>query len=494
MSSSTWIGSLNIDQFISTQKLREITGLQKSSSAQVSQLTQTLSGVNTQLSVYSQLNGYLSAFQSSLTQLQSAFTPTYSVASSNSSAISAQVANNATIAVGTHTVSVSALAQASSIASQAYASNSSPLNITNTLTLQVGTNASFQVNVSPTDTLQSVANNINSTAKTNNQSISASVISTGVGQYQLVISSTQTGVANALTLSETGTGGDALHISTGGGGTGAVLTTAQDAAFKFDNLDFTNASNSNISIMGMNISLSGLINVGTPASLTVSQSDSTANVTTAVQNVVSSYNQALSFIEQAQAVIAALPASIDSTAATPPDSTLSSIQTALQNSMGAGTSAYQLLNSIGVEVQHSSSKTTALQNGQQVTYKLTGLLEVNTDATKDLPTLSSSLTSNFAGVQSILTDSVNGIATTTAKLISQPGAVWKALYDGQTGSIPKDNLLVSSLQNQIDTINKKESDLEAQVSKKYADLSVSLSQLQNTSIFVAQTVAMWTKA
>lgn len=492
MTDLSWIGGLNVDDFCHTQMLKEQSQLQKQSTGQISQLTLRQTAVNTQISMYSQLSSLLQTFQNNLTQLTNSFSANYTVASSNSNTATAQLTSSTTASAGSHTITVSQLAQGSSTASSNFNSINLVPPMTNTLTLGIG-GTNFNVNIGPSDTLTTIAASINSNAAVNGVALTASVVSTGTNQYRLVVSSNQTGLANAVTISETGTGTNALGISTGAGGTGTVLLAAQDAKFKFDTLDFVSASNSNIpTVSGLNVNISA-VNAD-PTYITVSATNQVANVTSAAQNLVSSYNQILTMIQQFQATITAPPTDAATVPVMSQDSTLASVQAALQNAMGVGTSAYQALTSIGIGVAHSTTQTITLPNSsRQLSYKLTGLLQINTDSTNGQPTLASSLATNFSNVQSVLTDSNTGIATNLSNLIKQPGAIWKALNDTSIGAIPKANKQLNQVTNDLLAANQKETDLETALIAKYANLEVSLTLLQNTSIYISQTVSMMTK-
>lgn len=493
MSNSTWIGSLDIDQFITAQQTRELSNLQTGRNAQLKPLNQQQLGVTTQLSMYSQLNSLLQSLQSNMNQVTTSFNPTYNVSSSNSNIATAQIIDQSSAVAGTHSLTVSALAQASVVASaNGYGSSSSALNMTNTLTIQVGTNTSFNVSINSTDTLQSIASSINTNAAANGQSVKASIITNNSGNYQLVISSTQTGASNSLTLSESGTGANALGVAyvSGGTNTGVEMSKAQNAAYTFDTVSMSSATNTNIPLLGMNVNLVGT--TGTPVYLTIGSSDQTASITNSVQNMITSYNNVLDFIQQSQAIITSRSTNTSQSSGMPQDSALSSIQAALQNATSVGSSAYKLLMDIGVSVQHSTVKNVTLSDGSQVQYHQEGMLQLNTSTSAGLQTLSSAIQSNLSNVQSIL-GGTSGIAPTISKMINTSGTIWKALYDSVYGAVPKDSALLTNTNNQIKTIQDNETAQENAVKLKYAALKVTMSNLQNTSIFIGESITLMSK-
>lgn len=475
MASSTWIGSLDVNGWVRNLMNQEIKQITDASQKKMSLLSSNEAGLKSQVAAYGKLQTLLQAFQTNLSQLTAAFTPTYQVTSSNAGVAGASVIGT-NVTAGSHTINVTKLAQASSIASQNFAVSSSDtaLGVTETLHVGVGS-GSFTVNVAATDSIQTIAQNINTGSMANNVGLTASVVSTASGNYQLVISSNQTGVANQLTISETGTGSPALNISTAGsggtGGAGTVLTSAQDAVFTFDGLNFDQASNTNIMIQGLSINLVGN---GT-ASIVVSTTNQITNVTTAMQNLVNAYNQIDSFIEQTQVSNGA------------PDSTmslvLSSLQTTMNQSLGSG--SYKSLADLGIV---SSKTPTSIQittaKGDTINFVPAGQLTMNTDPAKG-PTLAAALNANFSAVQTMLT-SQSGICTQLTSLLSQNGSITKGLASS-----------TSSVSNQISGIDHQISDEQDRVDKlkkdlvvKYAKLDLVLVQLQGQSQYLSQQIAV----
>lgn len=174
----------------------------------------------------------------SVTRVDKAINTTPTVTSSNSAVATATITGTL-IVPGIHNLSISSLAQAKQMASaNTYPTHTSMLGITETLTITVGS-SQITVDVSSTDSLKEIADKINSAAHVANLNAFAYIVATQPGQYQLVVGSTQTGVANAVSVSESGVGGNILAIST-------VLTHAGNAVFTFDGLSYSTSSNNNI--------------------------------------------------------------------------------------------------------------------------------------------------------------------------------------------------------------------------------------------------------
>src|SRR5580692_8310685 len=159
--------------------------------------------VTTQISALGTLKSSLSTFQSALSALDSpsAF-DTETANTSNSAVFTATATSGAP--VGTYSVSVTQLAQAEQILSGSLATSGSTTLGTGTLQLSLGT-TSFSVNIGSSDnTLDGIAAAINSAS--GNPGITATVLQ-GTDGAHLLLSSTQTGAANTLQVSETDAGG-----------------------------------------------------------------------------------------------------------------------------------------------------------------------------------------------------------------------------------------------------------------------------------------------
>ena len=130
MADTSWIGQLNIDQFVKQQMARETAVIQQNMQPKIDQLTQSQTILKTQQNVFQQLQQLIPAFQQSITQLAASFNPTYQVGYSTSGIANVQVVGDAS--PGTHSLNVTQLAQAQSIESggTGFTSTSAALSIT----------------------------------------------------------------------------------------------------------------------------------------------------------------------------------------------------------------------------------------------------------------------------------------------------------------------------------------------------------------------------
>jgi flagellar hook-associated protein 2 len=159
-------------------------------------ITNQTQAVTANISALGTLKSALSTFQSSLTSLSSptAFNAV-TASSSEQDVVSATASSNAV--AGSYGVTVSALASAQQLLSGGFIGGPGATVGTGTLTLSVG-GASFSVAINGSDdTVSGIANAIN--AASTNTGITATVIAGADGAH-LLLSSSQTGAANTITV------------------------------------------------------------------------------------------------------------------------------------------------------------------------------------------------------------------------------------------------------------------------------------------------------
>lgn len=476
MAGGSWIAGLDIHDWALNQMNRELKlQVDRSKKNILEPLMDKQKSDATALNTYGQLQNLISAFQTSISAVSAAFSPSYAMTSSNTSvAVVGTPGTGAT--AGSHSLTVTQLAQAGNIASQNFASGtvSSALNISETLNISIGT-ANFSLPVNTTDSIESIVNNINIGAAANGVGVTASYISTSSGNYQIVIASNLTGTANAVVVNESNiTSGSALNITTpgggGSGGAGTVLTAAQDAMFTFDGLSYDQPSNS-ISIQGINFTLSG---IGSNIQIVVSQTNSPTGVTTAVENMLTAYNQIDTLIETALAQSDGSP-----------DPSLQFILQQLQSVMNStvGSGSYNSLGSIGIGLAPSSPVTIQDANGDAFQYTVTGNLQIIPPniALTNISNFTNAITNNLSQVQTVLTGT-NGILTNISKLLTPAsGAVSKTIGNAVTAYTQDSEDVASDIKAENDRIMK----LKDELILKYAKLELSLSKLQTTSQMIA---------
>lgn len=195
--------------------------------------------------------------------------------SSNEEHIRVSATNDAPL--GTYAVEVTQLAAAERTYSNGFADKTSAgLFGTGTVSIQVGADAAVDITVDASDTLESIADKINASGAR----VSAAVIFDGTN-YRLQVGGEDSGAANAVTFTETGT-------SLGLDDPANEVVAARDAVFTVDGLTMTRSTNQvSDAIPGVTLDLLTPTS-GTPTTVKVDR-DSDASVEK-VQAFVDAFN------------------------------------------------------------------------------------------------------------------------------------------------------------------------------------------------------------
>ena len=408
--------------------------------------------VSTQISALGTLKSALATFQGSLAALD---TPgAFQIATATSSDQTAFTATaSAGAPQGTYNVSVSQLAQAQQLLSGPVAPTT-PLG-SGTLALSLG-GTTFKVTVGATDTLADIAASINSA--TGNPGISATVLQ-GTDGAHLLLSSSLTGAANTLQVSETD-GGTALAPLTYGTGNTAHYTqeaAAQDAAFSVSGVALTSATNTvTAAVSGVTLDLlSTTGSPATPATLTIGTD--TATLQTNIAAFVSAYNT----LQSTFATLGGYDASSATAGPMMGNAVLTGIQNQVQRALysvvATGSPAYNTLASIGITTQ--SDGTLSLNSG----------------------TLSAALGTNFSAVTQLFSGSAGVASTLNTEITSALGSSGSITEAGQTLTSQENALTTQSNQ-----LNQQMAALSASLTQQYSALNTLLSSLQSTSSYLTQ--------
>ena len=245
----------------------------------LNQLEADKQGLQAQLSTLGQLKSSLATFQSALSDLKTldAF-EVYQAESSDETAFT--VTANSDAAIGFSDIEVIRLAEAHKMGSLAIADTDTTTlgGAGDAITLTVDGNA-FTVNAGGM-TLSEIRDAINDAP--DNTGVSATIISENSGSHHLVLSSTETGNANAMSLSFTGSIGTSLGLTD-------INDPAQlDSEILVDGLYTVSRSRNTIddAITGLTLNLVGVSD--TAAELTVSRDID--SVKESVQTFVDTFN------------------------------------------------------------------------------------------------------------------------------------------------------------------------------------------------------------
>lgn len=425
-------------------------------------ITNQTTAVTANISAVGTLKSALSTFQQALSTVN---TPTafnsVTATSADDTLVGATASGNAVS--GTYAVTVSNLASAQQILSGPFTGGSSAVVGTGTLKLSVG-GSSFNLTInSSDDTLSGIANAINTAA--DNTGITATVIQ-GTDGGHLLLSSSVTGAANTLSVTETDGGTALAGLTYGTGNTGHYTqnAAAADASFSVAGVPYTSSSNSvSDAISGVTLNLLGVTGTGTgtgsgttvPTSVNITVGNDTSTVETNIQAFVTAYNTLHTALQGL--------GSYDSTTGTAGQLLGNPVLTGIQNQIQRA-----LYSQVG-----SSNLNTLASIG--ITTNSDGSLSLNSAR------LNNALSSNFSALSQLFSGT-NGIATQLNSQITQ------AL--GSNGSISNYATTLTqqntALEHQTTQLNNQMSALSASLTQQYATLNTLLSSLQSTSAYLTQ--------
>jgi flagellar hook-associated protein 2 len=421
-------------------------------------ITAQTQAVTTQISAIGTLKSALSTFQSSLGVLDtpSAF-DVQTATSTDQTAFTATASSGA--AAGTYNVAVSALAQAQQLLSKPFAGGSGATVGTGTLSLSLG-GSSFSVAIGASDdSLSAIAAAINGAA--GNPGIEATVLQ-GTDGAHLVLSSSLTGAANTIQITETD-GGNGLAALTYGTGNAANYTqeaAAQDAAFSISGVAYTSPSNTvSNALSGVTLSLLGTTAAGSNAMLSV------ANDTATIETNISAFVTAYNTLVKALAPLGSYDASTNTAGPMLGSALLSGtqnqIQQALYSIVNTGSSTYNSLASIGITTNSD------------------GTLSLNS------ATLSNAMATNFSAVSQLFSGSGGGVAATLNSQLTAALNSTGAIAATSSTLVQQENALTTQ-ENNLDT---QMNALSASLTQQYSALNTLLSSLQTTSAYLSQQFA-----
>jgi flagellar hook-associated protein 2 len=409
--------------------------------------------VTAQISALGTLKSALATFQSSLAALDSASAFQLETAtSSNQTAFSATASSGAP--AGTYNVAVTQLAQAEQLLSNTVTGATG----TGTLSISLGS-TSFQVTVDSSDnSLAGIAQAINSAA--GNPGVTATVLQGSNGQ-QLLLSSSQTGAANTIQVSETdgGTGLAALTYSNTNTANYTQESAAQDAQFSISGVNFTSPTNEVSSAMsGVTLDLLAKTPVGSPATLMIANDTST--ISTNISAFVSAYNT----LQQALVSLGGYDSSTATAGPMMGNAALTQIQNQVQQALysvvNTGSSTYNTLASIGITTNSDGS------------------LSLNAG------TLAAALGTNFSAVSQLFSGATGVATNLNTDITNALGANGSITNAGQTLTNQE-----NALTQQSDQLNTQMAQLTASLTQQYSALNTLLSSLQSTSSYLTQAFA-----
>jgi flagellar hook-associated protein 2 len=352
---------------------------------------------------------------------------TYAATSSDTTALTASA--SASAVAGRYEVTVNELARAQVTVSSTFAPDTDTTIVATGGSLTLG---SEQINISGPVTLQQLAAAINADS---NSPASASIIATEPGKYRLVLTSKETGQANAFTISNQLTAGTIVFADADSNGISGDTASdnavnATDASLLINNISVTSTSNTlDSAIPGVTLTLQQKDPTKTVV-VTVDRDDQ--NLADRLNTFVSAYNDLVTFAD-AQAT-----ASNNGTVgAIGRDSVLRGLRSSLRDSLlGAhGTAAFTRLAEIGLG------------------FTRTGQLTLDQDK------LTAALDSDPAAVQSLFADSTAGAFGSVNSVLDE--------YTDAGGFLPDAQ---SRLTDQLSRVGRQIDDMSARLAIRRAAL------------------------
>jgi flagellar hook-associated protein 2 len=243
--------------------------------------------LRTKVAAYQEANTRLLALQDATSQLAtSSLFASSSAVSSDTDVVNATAEKGAT--AGQYSITVQSLARAHQVVSQSYSDLTTTSLGTGTLTITAaGQTTTVQVDSSD-NTLGGLRDAINRA----NTNVGAAIVQDGNSSYRLMVFSKQTGTANALTLNST--------LSGGTGPTFSDLQTAKDAQIQLGsgaNAITTTRSTNTVQDLIPGVTLN-LASEAPSSPVTISVSQDTQTIQSAVQKFVDQYNHVVDYMNQ----------------------------------------------------------------------------------------------------------------------------------------------------------------------------------------------------
>jgi len=349
------VGDL-VDKLVANQK-----------APQQNQITAQATDVNTELSGLGQIGAALSALQAAMTSLgDGSALNARAITSSDTDVLDASATSaTGSLVKGSYKIEVTQLASALKVSSGAYEKSNSTVG-TGTLSISVG-EQTMNLDIDATNnSLQAIRDAINKAS--DNPGVTATIV-TGNDGAHLVLSGTRTGVENGFTIASSGGDGGLAALnydaSASSGNGLSVINAASDALFTIDGMPASSASN------GSSTAIDGLtLNFTTTGTSTVTVANDTSKATSALTNLVNTYNSFVGIYQN----LTRYDAVTGTAGAMIGDATLNGISSTLARIFG-GNANTASLSSIGISLQVDG--TLAIDNDKLKTALSDGGKKVN---------------------------------------------------------------------------------------------------------------------
>ncbi len=442
------------------------------------------------ISAYSDVQSLVNSLSSSIdalassTNLTSGTTSLFSnmdatVTSSDASVTASNILTASTTTgatEGSYSLTVSQLATSMKVASSTL-SGSTAVGDTGAFTIAASDGTAATIDVTSDMSLSDIASAISAQSATTG--VDATLIQVSSGQYQMVLSTADTG----QTITATATSGDDvlsdIGVTNSAGAFANILQAGQSAEFTVDGTAITSATNTPTDVIpGVTLDLTGTTSAGSALTLSISQN--TAGITSAVQSFITAYNALNDYIATQQAESDGV---VSSTAYLFGDPTLASLNTQLDDiitgQVGSASSAIDYLAQLGITMDSSNDlelsdptalsdavtdDPTALQSFFQTSFSSSSdALSLISNSSEVSQTFTLNVTADSSGISAVTANGQSGQFTVSgSELIGVAGTAYAGL-----------TLAVNATSNQSFSVS---------ISQGFADSIVSLaSQFGDTA-------------
>lgn len=430
-----------------------------------------------QISAYGTLKNLFSTFQTKLSDLKDAFaTSAFSATSSDTNKLTASVTSN-NLSVGSHSIQVTNLAKSQIFKSGAvFSSRSTAQNINGSLTFTNTTTSTtkFTITVDPADSLDKIRDKINGAA--DNVGVTASIVSStnGMGdlEYNLIVTS-KSGTKNQVAV--TGTAAASFNLN--------QTSAGEDAIFTFDGYSQVRSSNTITDVMdGLSFNLLATGN----STIDISADDKTkiTNVKTAMQNMLSSYNQLITLLDGGQYV--KVYDEVNRQNLSGFNSSFQLIKSQLQNAMNTAFGSGEIRTLKGAGIIINPAQKIPGQYDKDRLISSSGSLSI--DATlksngSNMTQFDWALNNNLAGLESYITNASSGLIANVNKVLDKT-----ILPQDKAGMIWNSTSALQSVQKntdqKIDNEKLRLQEMRENLIAKYSSLNAVLSKYQGLSDYL----------
>ncbi len=418
---------------------------------QANRLTKREGSANQELSALGKFKSALAAFKDSLGKLQNVNVfQGRKVTVEDDKVFTAKAAESSL--PGNYAIEVLALASAQKLSSAGFADATAPAG-TGTLSITVNGQTASVLIATDANSLNDIRNAIN--AAPDNPGVRATVVTASDGAH-LILSSTSTGLANAMTIAVTGGDGGLAGLAYTAGAPSNPLTQLQaaaDSSVVIDGFTVTGAGNSiSDAIDGVTINLASA-KPGTTLKLAVDYDP--AGATSSVQGFVAAYNKLIDTVTELTKY------NKDSGDAAPllGDPTVRGIRDQIRRAISstAGSDVFSSLASIGVTTQTDG--------------------KLAADPTK----LAAAISDNFDAVGALFAGT-DGLATRLSNIAEKSLATGSSIVTREASL----KTTLKTITGQRDTLDQRIEKVRARLLTQFNAMDRLLSQLKNTSSFLSQ--------